>query len=345
MQFNCAITGVGSLPETDAQKAVETVLKNFPEIPFWPQLPKKDFREEMYFQYIEGFPGLVFSEMEKKAFFTEKNLALELEKFYEQMLSENPPELAISPAFASGLWEFQKQKEQIKKLAPKFIKGQIIGPVSLGLALTVDQAKPLFYHETLMEAVLIALKAKLNWQINFLKQIFSEIIISIDEPYLASFGSGVIHLPQDKVKSALREIATEIKAQGALAGIHCCGNTDWGMIFELGFDLINFDAFNYGDKFLLYHAALKTFLEKGGSLAWGIVPTSGETEIKNAELLSRMKNLLDYLNLKALPPNLILSASLLTPSCGMGSLSQAKSQQVIKDLRAVSTALKLELES
>lgn len=66
-------TGIGSLPHTDAEEAVDLVLKYCPQVPFWPQLPRRDAREGMIAQFSEGLPclelaaqGVVFNEKDKE---------------------------------------------------------------------------------------------------------------------------------------------------------------------------------------------------------------------------------------------------------------------------------------
>ena len=56
--LNGLATAVGSLPQTDPQEACSLILANLPDIPVWPQLPKRSFLENMYVQYSGGFPGV-----------------------------------------------------------------------------------------------------------------------------------------------------------------------------------------------------------------------------------------------------------------------------------------------
>jgi methionine synthase II (cobalamin-independent) len=107
-----------------------------------------------------------------------------------------------------------------------------------------------------------------------------------------------------------------------LIGIHCCGNTDWAMILETGLDIVNFDAFDYMDHFLLYEDDIVRFIEGGGAVAWGIVPTSGFRGDESVdELLSRLEEGFRRLHQWGLNADLIARRSILTPACGMGTMT------------------------
>ena len=67
----------------------------------------------------------------------------------------------------------------------------------------------------------------------------------------------------------LAEVIEAVHAEGALAGVHCCGNTEWSILIDAGVDIVNFDAFDYGETIALYPEAVKRHLEAGKALAWG----------------------------------------------------------------------------
>ncbi len=52
---NCQTTAMGIMPHTDVKRAIELALSL--DIPFWPQLPKVNYFEDMYVQISEHFPG------------------------------------------------------------------------------------------------------------------------------------------------------------------------------------------------------------------------------------------------------------------------------------------------
>ncbi|MFH1352436.1 MAG: hypothetical protein ABIH68_02550 [bacterium] len=138
-------TGIGSLPFKNTEQAIE-VVKKF-DIPFWPQLPKKSFLENMYVQYAEGLPFARINEERQNIHFELDNPdEKELENFYEKVLSEDVDYFAISKEKASGLHAVLD-----KPLPSKKMKGQITGPVSFGLTVTDENKKPVFYHDVFKE--------------------------------------------------------------------------------------------------------------------------------------------------------------------------------------------------
>lgn len=80
---------------------------------------------------------------------------------------------------------------------------------------------------------------------------------------------------------------------------------------------INFDAYQYSDKIVLYHQEFEAFLERGGMLAWGIVPVSNELIAKEnvQTLVERLEQGISLLVSKGIDEELLASSSWLLPSC------------------------------
>jgi len=320
-------TGIGSLPHQDADSALDLIFKYTPQIPFWPQLPKRDIREGMVEQFSEG---LVFKPEEK-----------ELEKFYERIIAQDIDYFKISDGFALGLHRFYQrlEKENLKNI--EFIKCQVTGPFTFAASVNDDKGVALLHDSVLMQAVLKGLAMKALWQIKFFKKFGKKIIMFIDEPYLAAFGSAYTPLNKEEVVKGLSEFTKAIKAEGNLTGVHCCGNTDWSIFTEVaGIDIINFDAFGFLEKFVLYADNLKEFIKRNGIICWGIVPTQEFSGKESAELLvEKLKEGINILAKKGLDKNLLLDNLIISPSCGLGTLDTEKSDKIFKLLSGVSALL------
>lgn len=331
-------TGIGSLPYLDPIESAKGVCSKF-DIPFWPQLPKRGFKENMYVQFAEGLPSLIIDEKNRKIYIdTTKDLSEDLGRLYEVYISEDYNALGLTRDFAEGFYAFL---DTAKGLSPGYVKGQITGPVSFGLSVVDEKSKSIIYNDALKEAFIKLLEIKAAWQIDRLKSISENIIIFIDEPYLTSFGSSFVNIERPDVVLMLNTVIDKIHSKGALAGIHCCGNTDWSLLTETKADIINFDAYSYVESLSLYPKDITRFLKKGGNLAWGIVPTS-ESVLKETEdsLFHRLLRELERLEEKQIPRDLLISNSLITPSCGMGTLSQDLTDNIIKRLSVVARLTK-----
>ena len=330
--------GIGSLPYIDAAKSAEEVFKAF-DIPFWPQLPKRSFKENMYSQFSQGLPGLVIDDKKRTIYIdSSKDLSEDLAGIYEASISGDYDSFGITEGFAEGFYSFIKEA---KKHKPEYVKGHITGPVSFGLGVTDEKGKSIIYNDGLKEALVRLLEMKAIWQIDRLNLLAGEVIIFIDEPYLTSFGSSFVNIKREDVVSMLDSIIDGVHSKGAMAGIHCCGNTDWSMIAETKVDIINFDAYLYADNLSLYSKDIDRFLKRGGYLAWGIVPTS-DTVLKETgkSLFERLNLQIENLEKKSIDRDLIIQNSLLTPSCGMGTLSENLTEDIVKKLTNVAKLAK-----
>jgi hypothetical protein len=109
------------------------------------------------------------------------------------------------------------------------------------------------------------------------------------------------------------------------------------MIFNTKVDIVNFDAFGYVEKVLLYPDDIRKFYRRGGSLAWGIIPTGAFTGKETADLLiDWLETNMERLESAGIDRQTILRQALITPSCGMGSLTPEQSLAILKLLREVS---------
>ncbi len=104
-EFGCLPTVIGSMPHTGSSEACSQVNHYLKDIPAWPQLPKRSFRENMYIQFSQGFPGVVVEE--NKIFIDcSQDLDKPLEKLYAAYLENDVDKYPISDEYAAGLHSF-----------------------------------------------------------------------------------------------------------------------------------------------------------------------------------------------------------------------------------------------
>ena len=112
------------------------------------------------------------------------------------------------------------------------------------------------------------------------------------------------------------------------------------MIAESGPDIINFDAFEFMEYFLLYPDEIKKFIWQGGTIAWGIVPTSNFKGTETVEgLFSKLEEGLNRIQEWGIAPGLLAERSILTPACGMGSMTPENAKKGIELLSHLSLKL------
>ncbi len=317
-EFGCLPTMIGSMPHTDPAEACAPVSHYLKDIPAWPQLPKRSFLENMYAQYSQGFPGVV---IEDDKIFVDRSQDLDkpLEKLYAAYLDNDFDKYPISAEYAAGLHSFLS----LTNLSPLAVKGQITGPVTWGLSVTDDSRRAIIYDDVLGDAVAKLLRLKASWQEKALSQISKNTIIFVDEPYMSSFGSAFVSISREKVIELLEEVFGGIRG---LKGVHCCGNTDWSVLLETSTDIVSFDAYNYAQSLSLYPAEVKKFLDRKGTIAWGIVPNQEESLAKEtvASLKDRLEEAMAPFTRKGIRFKQLIEQGLLTPSCGLGAIATAE---------------------
>jgi methionine synthase II (cobalamin-independent) len=340
-------TLIGSLPVAEHREALDWIFRYTPEIPLWPQLPANP-REGMMNQFIEGFPGII--EAPKTHFDTgAQGFDEELLQFYEAYLqmSENPVALpdspfALSQKRAAGLHQLREWAGRQPQV--RAVKGQITGPFTLLTGLT-DQHQRLGYYEPIIREMTVkGLAMKGAWQVCFLRELGLPVILFIDEPALAGLGSSsFISISLEDIHQDLSEVILAVKKTGGRAGVHVCANTDWNFLLSLPLDILSFDAYGYFERLATSRDQLLTFLDGGGIIAWGLVPTSSEEHIRKetGESLVRLweKQAATLAGGKWDLPAL-LRQSLITPSCGTGSLTPELAQRVLMLTRDLSAALR-----
>ena len=318
IEFGCLPTIIGSMPHTDPSQACSQIIAHLKDIPAWPQLPKRSFLENMYVQFSQGFPGVVAKE---DSIYVDRSQDLDkpLEKLYAAYLENDVDKYPISPDYAAGLHSFLS----LENLSPLAVKGQLTGPVTWGLTVTDENKKAIIYDDVLGDAVPKLLKLKASWQEKALSQISKNTIIFVDEPYMSAFGSVGMQLSKEKVVSLLNEVFEGISG---LKGVHCCGNTDWSVLLSTSTDIISFDTYNYAQSLSLYPAEVKKFLDRNGTIAWGIIPSDEEALTKEsaASLKDRLEEAMAPFTRKGIPFKQLIEQGLLTPSCGLGSIASSE---------------------
>jgi hypothetical protein len=342
--FNFLTTHVGSVPYPSIDGLTEK-LASLLDVPAWPQLPRHSFRESMYVQYSPSLPAICEDPVQEKIFFdTKTDYTDTLEAFYTPVLAGDVGAFALRSGYASG---FFAMLETLRNTEGEWAKGQVTGPVSFGLTVTDQDLRAGLYIEMLDDVIVKNMAMNARWQIRQLKAVRPNVILFLDEPYLAAYGSAFISLSREQVIAYLDEVFESIHAEGAVAGVHCCANTDWGVLLGTKVDILNLDAYGFIENLALYPVELRDFLDRGGSICWGLIPNNAQVFSETAQgLAQRLRSGIQLIADKAAARGVTIRAeefasrSLIAPACGLGSTSVDVADRVFEVLAETGDILK-----
>jgi methionine synthase II (cobalamin-independent) len=324
-------------------------LEYTPEIPLWTQLPAHK-AEGMVAQFMPGLPGLCSAEDSLYIDTVGDDFDSDLIQFYEEYLAvvEGNSDLSdsrfvLEEDTAKGFFIFI---ESLKRLSapPVAVKGQITGPFTFCTGISDQSKKAIIYDEQIKDAAVKLLALKARWQARELSQFGCPVIIFIDEPALAGFGSSeFITISRDEIAQNLEEVISGVHTEGGMAGVHVCANTDWSLILDSSADIVSFDAYSYFDRFMLYSAKIREFLDAGKFIAWGMVPTLKADELENEtteSLVDQWREKAGQIEKLGVQSDQLVSQSLITPSCGAGSLRAELAIKVLKLTQGISAQIR-----
>lgn len=345
---SCLPLLIGSLPVDNHQQAAELIFSRTPELPIWPQLPV--FPEEgMIPQFLPGFPGVTEGDGKTWIDADGENFDGEFLSFFEEylMVTEGAVPLeesrfALDSGVARGFFEFCRIALE-RKDGLRGLKGQITGPVTFCTGVVDQGGRAIFYNDQLRDAAVKMLTLKAQYQARKMGEITSPAIVFFDEPGLSGFGSSAfITITREDITSCLGECFSGVKSEGGLVGVHVCANTEWSLLFDAGVDIVSYDAYSYFDRLELYPEHLREFMAKGGILATGIVPTTAELidGATTEDLVGRWFDQTARLEAIGIDRERVYRQSLITPSCGTGTVTEAQATKVMDLTKEVSEVIR-----
>ena len=302
---NLLTTAMAVMPHTDVDKAIEVALSM--DIPFWPQLPHYNYYEDMYVQASEHFPGILLNmEARTLRFSTEKFL----EELEEAMSHFNDPEyFDISDTYSVVYHRFLDM-DLAKRPA---IRGQLEGPISFGFNVVDENDRPILFNDTVRLVMLDFMARRVNIQLKRLKKKNPNAFMFIDEPGLQFLWSAMSGYGDQAAREDMDSFFTMIERP---RGVHLCGNPDWDFLLGMDLDILSLDIYSNNEIFVSYAKSVQRFLDRGGTLVWGIVPTNFEPFEKEdiPSLISRFEDVWLALDQKGIDREFLLSRSLLSPA-------------------------------
>ncbi len=302
---NLLTTAMAVMPHKDPNRALDAALSL--DIPFWPQLPRMNYYEDMYVQASEHFPGICL-DMEKQT------LSFSMDKFliqFEETMShfDQPEYFDISPEYSVVYHRFLTMDLSGRPA----IRGQLEGPISFGLNVLDQDKRPILFDDTIRPFMFEFMAKRINIQLNRLKRLNPNAFMFVDEPGLQFLFSALSGYDNARARTDMENFFSMTQRP---CGIHLCGNPDWDFLLGLDMDVISLDVYSNGEIFSSYAPSIKKFLDKGGVIIWGIVPTNfepfGQETIDALE--RRLLGLWEILSKKGIDRDFLLSKSLISPA-------------------------------
>ncbi len=342
--FHFTTTHVGSIPHTEAANLTDRIINTL-DAPAWFQLPRRSFKENIYTQFAPTLPGVTIDmEHEKATIHIGADFDEQLAVFYEPIIADDVERFGLKSDYAQG---FFLLKDALTHKKAAWCKGQVMGPISFGLTITDQTLRACLYNEAMPDVLVKNASMNARWQVRQLKTVCENVILFVDEPYMASFGSAFVSLSREDAIGWMDEVYDAVHAEGAIAGTHCCGNTDWGLLLNTKVDILNLDALNFIENLALYPQELRNFLDRGGAICWGLIPN--DERILNETALSLADRLRAGIKLiceKAasrgvtIHPDEFATRSLIAPACGLGSTTIEIAERVLNAIPETSNILK-----
>ena len=261
-EANCGTTAMGILPHTNIERALELAL-GF-DVPFWPQLPLASFYEDMFAQVSIGFPGITVDDEKRRVSFDTGKFYDGLDEYAKHMEDTSSFRLRRGHSLA-----FHKFLDTQLNDYPA-IRGQVTGAVNFGFRIMDEKRKPIIYNEDVRSILFDFIRRKLNVQYEELARKNGNAFVWVDEPGLGWVFTSFSGYNDLQAREDYHDFLKGIKGPRA---IHLCLNVNLPYLLSLGLDVLSIDAYQLEIMPRGYTHSLTAFLETGGIMSWGIVPT------------------------------------------------------------------------
>jgi hypothetical protein len=302
---NLLTTAMAVMPHRDVDEALKLALSL--DVPFWPQLPNLNYYEDMYVQAGEHFPGILLDLEKKTLRFSMDKFILEFEEAMSRF--DEPDYFDISRQYSQVYHAFLAQELSAREA----IRGQLEGPVSFGFNILDQDNRPILFDDTIRPFMFEFMAKRINVQLARLKERNDNAFMFIDEPGMQFIFSAMSGYDEQKAKSELDGFFASIDRP---RGIHLCGNPDWDFLLNLDMDVLSMDVYTNAEIFATCAGSIRRFLDRGGVIVWGIIPTGFENFSKESLglLAIKLEGIWRHLCAKGLDLEFLLSRSLLSPA-------------------------------
>ena len=298
-------TAMAVMPHVDVERALGLALSL--DVPYWPQLPNFNYYEDMYVQAAEHFPGILLDMENRKLRFSIDKFIDELEQAMVRL--DDAVVMDISETYSVVYPRFLALTLEDRPA----IRGQLEGPISFGFNVLDQDNRPILFDDTVRPFMFEFMARRINAQLERLKQKNPNAFMFVDEPGLQFLFSALAGYGDLKAKADMDDFFAMVDRP---RGIHLCGNPDWDFLLNLDLDVLSLDIYTNAEVFASYAPAIRRFIERGGVIVWGIVPTNAEPFEKESldSLTNQLESVWTALAKKGVDRDGMLLNSMLSPA-------------------------------
>jgi hypothetical protein len=300
-------TAIGSLPHRDAHTAAALTLRCLPELPAAPQLPLRSAREGVVAQWIGAVPGVAVHD----------NGAIEITGAFDPL---GPLDTSFDNATHAGLLTFLDVAAHQPR-APKRVKVQIAGPLTLGAAFVaggVDAELAFALGATVSRAWAGAVTELVAARLPD-----AALLCFLDEPALVQWRGS--EGPIDR-EVATDFLSTALAACSGVSGVHVCGEGDLRLALDAGPQVVHFDV---GALRLEDATGIARFLDGGGWIAWGAIPTHRPVGEQAQPLWKALLDAWCELTRRGCDPVQLRAQALVAPACGLAGHGASQAERAM----------------
>jgi hypothetical protein len=285
-------TGIGSLPLADARDAAALVLRALPDLPAIPQLASP--REGVVAQWADALPEVSIA--------PDGSLVIDASRVGE------PIDAQFTEESHAGLLGFLDaaalESEPLQR-----VKAQVVGPLTLGVALVQAGIESSVAFERALETV--------EAWIGALEQVLAQRLrgarplLFLDEPALVLWARDDGPIERE---AAIDVLSSALAASSVETGVHVCGDGDIRLAFEAGPTVLGVPV---STRLIDDVGSLVRHLDADGWIAWGAVPTDRPIGESADPLWRELVSVWCELTRRGCEPLRIRSQAIITPACGL----------------------------
>jgi hypothetical protein len=304
--MNGATTALGALPHRDLDAAMAFALRAT-ALPAIPTLPRRSPAEGQIAQALLGIDGVTVGQYGA--------ISVDVARV-------DPVEPVHTDVTDDAFTGFRAFLAAAPADLPA-VKWQLVGPVTLGMAL-IRAGVP---DHTAFDTAVRAVRSHLQHLFDIVAESLPAAtqVVFIDEPDLVDLTDPAFPIAPDIAIDLVSGALAAVEGR-AVSGLHCCGDADWSALIAAGPNVLSLPVHSSVVDSAGY---LQQFLDRGGIVAWGAVPTDGPIPTTPERPWRRLSDLWCELVQRGCDQVMLRKQAMITPECGLGAHTPAVAERVV----------------